>query len=135
MTSLAQIRAGIMQNVATISGLRTSDLLPESPNPPVAILNLSDIDYDNAFNKGLTIYNFDLTVLVGRADARGSQAKLDEYVASDGVGSIKMAVESNRTLNGLIYDLKVTQLRSIGSLTVNDTTYLAADFNVVCYAS
>lgn len=135
MTSIAQIRAGIMQNVATISGLRTADILPENPNPPVAILNLADIEYDNAFNKGLTIYNFDLTVLVGRSDARGSQASLDQYVASDGAGSIKYAVESNRTLNGLIYDLKVTQLRNIGSLTVNDTTYLAADFSVVCYAS
>jgi hypothetical protein len=135
MADIGQLRDGIATNLATIAGLRTSADMPDNPSPPIAVVSLSDIDYDQAFGKGLTIYNFDVTVIVSRADARNAQNYLDTYCSSTGANSVKLAIESDRTLNGKAFDLKVAQLRSYGSLTVNDTTYLAAEFTVNCYAS
>jgi hypothetical protein len=135
MADIGELRDGIAANLATIDGLRTSADMPDNPSPPIAVVSLSDIDYDQAFGKGLTIYNFDVTVIVSRADARNAQNYLDTYCSSTGANSVKLAIESDRTLNGKAFDLKVAQLRSYGSLTVNDTTYLAAEFTVNCYAS
>jgi hypothetical protein len=135
MANIGELRDGIATNLSTIAGLRTSADMPDNPSPPIAVVSLSDIDYDQAFGRGLTIYNFDVTVIVSRADARNAQNYLDTYCSSTGANSVKLAIESDRTLNGKAFDLKVAQLRSYGSLTVNDTTYLAAEFTVNCYAS
>lgn len=135
MASITDLRAGIAANLATISGLRAAAEIPDQPNPPVAVVQLADVEYDQTFNRGMTLYNFDVTVLVGRASERSAQRALDAYCSSTGTSSIKLAIESNRTLSGIAYDTRVSQLRSVGSTTVQDTTYLAAEFTVQCYAS
>lgn len=134
MTDIADIRAGLATNLATISGLRTSPELIDNPTPPVALINLDTIDYDLAMKQGLTQYNFTITVIVGRAAEREQQRKLDLYCQPTGSYSVKSAVESNRTLSGVIQDLRVTSSSSIGSIQINDQTYLAAEFTVTVYA-
>lgn len=135
MASITDLRAGIAANLATIAGLRTSAEMPDNPNPPVAVVSISDVDYDLDFNRGMSQYNFDVTVIVGRADERTAQRKLDAFCSSTGTDSIKLAIESNRNLSGVAYDTRVSGLRSYGSITVNDTTYMAAEFTVQCLAS
>jgi hypothetical protein len=84
--------------------------------------------------QGLTQYNFVITVIVGRAAEREAQRKLDLYCENTGAYSVKSAVESNRTLSGVVYDLRVVSTGSIGSIQINDQTYLAAEFTVTVYA-
>jgi hypothetical protein len=84
--------------------------------------------------QGLTQYNFVITVIVGRAAEREAQRKLDLYCENTGSYSVKSAVESNRTLSGVVYDLRVVSTGSIGSIQINDQTYLAAEFTVTVYA-
>lgn len=134
MTSIADIRAGLVTNLATISGLRTSAELIDNPSPPIALVSLDSIDYDLAMQQGLTQYNFLITVIVGRAAEREQQRKLDLYCENEGEYSVKSAVESNRTLSGVVYDLRVISTGSIGSIQINDQTYLAAEFTVTVYA-
>jgi hypothetical protein len=135
MAEIGDLRDGIAANLATIDGLRTSATMPDNPSPPIAVVSLSSIEYDQTFNRGMTLYTFDVTVIVSRADARNAQIYLDQYCSSTGANSVKLAIESDKTLDGKAFDLRVTQLSSYGSLTVNDTTYLAAEFSVSCYAS
>lgn len=135
MASISDLRAGIAANLATISGLRVSAEMPDNPNPPMAIVAFNDAEFDLDFNRGMSQYNFTVTVIVGRAAERSAQRALDSYCSSTGATSIKLAVESNRTLSGVAYDTRVSQLSSYGSITVGDTTYLAAEFDVQCYAS
>lgn len=135
MASITELREGLANNLATIDGLRAVPEMPDNPNPPTAVVSLSSVEYDQTFGAGMTLYTFDVTVIVGRADARNGQAYLDSYCSSTGANSVKLAIESDKTLNGKAYDLRVTQLSSYGSLTVNDTTYLAAEFSISCYAS
>mgnify|MGYP001384175232 CR=1 FL=1 len=134
MATIANIRTGLAANMGTISGLRTSAEIPDSPNPPIAVVVLDTIDYHQAMQNGLTRYNFTVTVIVGRAAEREMQRKLDAYCAVTGSQSVKAAIESNRTLSGEVYDLVVTGANSIGSVTINDQTYLAAEFTVTVFA-
>jgi hypothetical protein len=132
--SISQIRTALATNLATISGLRTAAEVPDLPNPPVAIVALNSVSYDRAYAKGMTSYTFVITVIVGRAAEREAQRKLDGYI-STGSSSVKYAVESDKTLGGNAYDCRVVSMDSVGSLTISDTTYLAADFTVTVIAN
>jgi hypothetical protein len=132
--SISQIRTRLATNLATISGLRTAAEVPDLPNPPVAIVALNSVTYDRAYAKGMTSYTFVITVIVGRAAEREAQRKLDGYI-STGASSVKSAVESDKTLGGYAYDCRVVSMDSVGSLTISDTTYLAADFTVTVIAN
>lgn len=137
MAQIADIRAGLAKNLSSIAGLRVAATLPESPNPPIALVSLdsSPITYDRAMQRGMDEYRFTITVIVGRADERTAQNTLDLYCSGSGAKSIKQAVELERTLNGKVDDLRVIDCRSYGSLTINETLYMAAEFSVVVYAS
>jgi len=134
MAEISAMRTGIATNLGSISGLRASAEIPDSPNPPIAIINLDTIEYDEAFNGGLTRYNFVVTLVVGRAAERTMQRKLDAYCQPSGAQSVKVAIESDRTLNGKVYDLRVERSNVVGSITINDQIYLAAEFTVTVFA-
>ncbi len=134
MASISAIRQGIATNLAGVPGLRTSAEIPDNPTPPIGIVNLESVEYDGAFNRGLTTYNFVVTVIVGRAAERSMQRKLDGYCDPVGQNSVKLAIESDKTLSGEVYDLRVERGTSIGSITINDQTYLAAEFTVTVFA-
>lgn len=133
MAAIADIRDGIAANLATISGLRTTTTIPDNPQPPVAIIQPSSITYDRAFQRGLDEYNFVVTLIVGRASERQAQRLLDLYCAGTGASSVKTAIESNRTLTGLIQDLRVIAMRNYGTISIGEVTYLAAEFDLVVY--
>jgi hypothetical protein len=132
--SISQIRTALATNLATIPGLRTAAEVPDLPNPPIAIVALNNVSYDRAFAQGMTSYTFVITVIVGRAAEREAQRKLDAYI-SPGANSVKNAIESDSTLGGYAYDCRVVSMDSVGSLTISDTTYLAADFTVTVIAN
>jgi hypothetical protein len=132
--SITAIRTALATNLGTITGLRTAAEVPDLPNPPVAIVALNSVSYDRAYAKGMTSYTFVITVIVGRAAEREAQRKLDTYI-STGSSSVKYAVESDKTLGGNAYDCRVVSMDSVGSLTISDTIYLAADFTVTVIAN
>lgn len=135
MANIAALRSGIATNLSTISGLRVTDTIPDQINPPQAILSLSGVSFDKAMHKGLTQYTFTLTVIVARQSERTGQAKLDTYVQSTGSNSIKLAVESDRTLGGAAYDCTVPQVTSYGVTTIGEINYISGEFEIVAYAS
>lgn len=132
--SISQIRTALATNLATITGLRTAAEIPDLPNPPIAVVSLDSVNYDQAFAKGMTSYTFTITVIVGRSAEREAQRKLDGYI-TPGANSVKNAIESNKTLGGYAYDCRVVSMNSVGSVTISDTTYLAADFTVTVIAN
>ncbi len=135
MSTIDDIRSGLATRLATITGLRTSSEIPDNPNPPIAIVNLRNVQYDQAFGKGLAVYNFVVTVIVGRAAERIAQRKLNDYCDNTGSQSVKTAIEGDKTLGGKAFDTRVVSLDNIGNLQLNDATYLAAEFSVAVYAN
>jgi hypothetical protein len=134
MASITELRAGIKNNLATISGLRTSDYQPDSINPPVAIVFPISVDYDDTFARGMQTYTFSVQIVVGRVSERTGQNAIDSFISSTGASSIKLAIESNKTLSGKAFDLRVTDMRNYGELLVGEVNYLSAEFIVLCYA-
>ena len=134
MASLTELREGIATNLRTISGLRAIATIPDNPNPPLAIIYPQNMEYDDSFNRGLTTYTFRLVVVVGRVDERSAQNKLDAFVSSTGASSIKLAVESDKTLGGAAFDTRVSAMTNYGSIDISEVTYLSAEFTILCYA-
>jgi hypothetical protein len=135
MATVSQIRDGLAANLATISGLRTSATVPDNPNPPIAIVEPTSVNYDTTFGRGLDEYLFKITVIAGRADERSGQTKLDGYCNPSGSLSVKTAVESDKTLGGVVQNLRVSGLSTYGSITIAETPYLAAEFAVTVYSN
>ena len=134
MATIAELRDGIADNLATITGLRTGATIPENVNPPFAIISFDSIDFDTTMGRGLDMFTFTVTVVVSRADARNAQNLLDVYCAPTGTSSIKTAIELDRSLGSKANDLRVTGLSNYGNLTIGETNYLAAEFAVTVYA-
>jgi hypothetical protein len=134
MASITDLRAGLATRLGTISGLRTTTETPDTISPPVAIVNVANVNYDRTFQRGLDEYNFVVTVIVGRVGERSAQRLLDSYVSTTGSSSVKLAIELDRTLGGKCDSLRVTDMRNYGSLVIGEITYLAAEFNVVVFA-
>lgn len=134
MASLTDLRVGLATNLATITGLRTAATIPDNPNPPIAIITPNAITYDSVYGRGMQEYQFTIAVLVGLVAERSSQNKIDAYCSSTGSSSIKLAVESDKSLGGKTFDVRVTDMRAYASVAVGDVKYLAAEFNVLCYA-
>jgi hypothetical protein len=134
MASITDIRAGLATALAAVPGLRTTTETPDTISPPVAIINVGNVNYDTAGSRGLDEYNFVLTVIVGRVGERSAQRLLDSYVTPAGASSVKLAIELDRTLGGKCDSLRVTDMRNYGSIVIGEVTYLAAEFNVVVYA-
>jgi hypothetical protein len=134
MASITELRAGIKTNLATINGLRVSDYQPDSINPPVAIVFPVSLNYDETFHRGMQTYTFAVQVIVGRVSERTGQSTIDSYCSSTGTNSIKLAIESDKTLAGKAFDLRVTDMRNYGELLVGEVNYLSAEFVVLCYA-
>lgn len=134
MASIRSMRQALATNLSSVSGLRTSSIIPEDPKPPVAVVIFDRVEYDTAFARGLDMYLFKVVVVMGRVNTRGTEEALDAYLSGDGAASLKAAIQKDRTLGGVANDLRVTSGENVRELVVGDITYVAADFLITVYA-
>lgn len=132
--TVSQLRSGLATRLATISGLRTSSFVPDSIDPPVAIVIPSTVTYDTTFARGMDEYEFIVLLLVGRVSDRTAQASMDAYCNPSGTSSVKAAIEADKTLGGYAFDCRVTSMRNYQQTPVGDQMYLSAEFVVQVYA-
>lgn len=132
--SVSALRTGLGKRLSTVPQLRVAPTIPDQIHPPMAVVSLDSITYDEAFNRGLDEYRFTITVVVGRAAERSAQNNLDAYLAPTGKQSIKTAVEGDRTLGGAAQTLRVTEMTGVSPAQIGDVTYLTATYSVTVYA-
>ncbi len=136
MASLTAIRTALAANLASISGLAQSPYMLANPTPPAAEIAPGEIRYDEAFARGLDRWQFKVRVFVGMTSDIGAQKRLDSMLASSGAGSIKAALESDRTLGGACEDLHVTGCRGYMVFTrEGGNAVLGTEFDVVVLAT
>jgi hypothetical protein len=133
MVNITTVRQKLAENIGTVTGLRTSAELIDNPSPPIALVALDSVDYHNDFGNGVVL-SFSVSVIVGRSAERTMQRKLDAYISPEGSQSVKAGIESNRSLDGNVDDLVCSGVSNVGSITINDQTYLAAEFQITVYA-
>jgi len=133
MASISELRQGLATNLQTISGLRVVDTLPDLVNPPMAMIGLTKVSYNQQNQRSMAEYTFQVTVVVGRVSERTAQATLDVLVAP-GSGSVKYAIESDRTLGGKAFETFIPELSAYGAVSINGIDYLSAEFSVQVFA-
>jgi hypothetical protein len=131
--SISLLRAGLAKNLQTIKGLRVVETLPDLVNPPMAMIGLTKVAYNQQNQRSMAEYTFQVTVVLGRVSERTAQASLDVLVAP-GEGSVKYALESDRTLGGNAYEVFVPELSAYGAVSINGIDYLSAEFSVQVFA-
>lgn len=129
---LADVRKGLADSLGTIEGLRVFDYMPESAEPPCAVVGFPEtLEFDKAFARGLDEYpSIPIYLFVGRADARASQEKLGAYCAGAGALSIKEAVESDKTLGNVCDTATVVRVRGFRLYPMGATEFLGCVFDV-----
>jgi hypothetical protein len=132
ISNINGVRDELKKNLQTISGLRTYDLIPDVIVPPCAIVGQLDFTFDIDNQRGLDQASVDVYVIVQRISERSGQEKLDLLLAGSGNGSIKTALESDRSLGGLVNTLRVISAES-GTYQTGDQTFLSYRYNLTIW--
>jgi len=132
--SATQIHDALSMALTAVPGLRVADHLPESVNPPMAIVQVQSVTYHRAMQGGLSEWQYLVAVVSGRMGDRSAQRMLDGWMAYDGSQSIRAALEVDQTLNGVCQSLLVADMVSVRPLSQGDAEYLSCEFNVTVHA-
>lgn len=119
MSTSFDIREAIARNLrGNIRGLQAQPYVMSQPTPPSADVRRGPVEYDQAFQQGVTHWTMLVRVFVAGAQDKGAQANLDSYLSPEGDRSIKQAIESDPTLGGLVSDLQVTEATGEQTYTI-----------------
>jgi hypothetical protein len=132
MTDINGVRDALKNNLQTITNLRVYDLIPDIVTPPCAVVGQLDFTFDIDNARGLDQASVDVYVIVQRISERTGQDKLDNFLAGSGNGSIKTAIESDRSLGGLVDTLRVISAES-GTYNSGDQSFLSYRYNVTLW--
>ena len=132
--TITQVKQGLADRLATITGLRAFAYQPDQLNAPIAFSLLDSITYHRTFNTPTVEMVFTVTVIVCKADSRSAQAQVDPYVSPTGNQSILAAIEDDPTLGGKVDTLVVTSAGAMQIVSGDDGDYLSVDFKVTVYA-
>lgn len=110
MADPAAIRQAIADNCESITGVQWSAYILSNPTPPTGMVGLFRVpDEDTTFQRGKQRYEVDVRVYVGTATDIGAQKQLDPFLM--GSAALKPNLETDKTLGGLVDDLRVTDTR------------------------
>lgn len=125
------VRANLKTAIAPVVS-RVFDYIPDQVPTPCAVVGNITITFDEAQNRGLDMGEVDVIVIVSRMNERGAQDKLDGFLAGTGAGSIKAAIEADRTLAGALATLRVIRAAPI-TIEVSGVTYFAYQYEVTLH--
>ena len=132
ISNINGVRDALKVNLQTIARLRIYDTIPDVVVTPCAVVGQLDFTFDLDNARGLDQASVDVYVIVQRLSERTGQDKLDLFLAGSGKGSIKTAIESDRTLGGLVDTLRVTSAES-GTYTSGEQSFLSYRYNVTIW--
>lgn len=130
----SDLQSALATALATISGLRVADHLPEQVSPPMAVIQVQSVTYHRAMNGGLSEWQYIVSLVSGRMGDRSAQLLLDGWMSYDGEQSVRAAIESDPTLGGECSTLKVADMVTVRPLSIGDAAYLTCEFTVTVHA-
>ena len=130
-TTILQIMDGLETRLATIDGLRISEVSPGQVNPPQAIVGVPAIpEYRTTMGRGSYTVACTVIVLTSSTEDRVGQRMLAEFAAPTGARSIAAAIEGDRTLGGVASECWVSNFRSLGLDEVGVLRYFGGVWTV-----
>lgn len=96
--TLAQIRQGVSDRLATISGLQASPYMRPRIEAPAACVIPSRAEFDQTMNSDDTDYHLSAWLYVSPTDLVKAQQEIDLYMAPSGTQSFRAAIDAAPTL-------------------------------------
>lgn len=130
--TLVQIRAGLKANLAalTTAGEVKDYLLGNEVPPVVGVVGPDMTEYDQAMARGLDRWLIVVRALAGSPLDLAKQKRLDAWLAPSGGESIKAAIESDKTLGGIVQNARVVSSTGYREYTLDSGKVLGCDFTV-----
>lgn len=126
--NVADVRSALAGQLAS-TGLRAHATVPDSVTPPALVVVPTAgvlVDFD-----GGELVTFAVFVLASRADARSGQVDLDAYLAATGTKSLRLALESDPTLDGTVGDARWAGWEGYGAqFTFAGVEYVGVQVNI-----
>lgn len=122
------------------SGTQVSWFQPDEITEPAVYFRPVKIEYDRTMRHGFEQVDFEMVVLVSRADDLSAQTHLDAYLSSTSATCLKTGLEANLVKYGGpgypgIDDLWVSGVTGYQWYVLSDQRYLGATFAVSVYSS
>jgi len=135
-STIAQLRAGLVTRLQTISGLQVYGAEPGQITPPAAVVVTPSIDYHRSFNSStaLKAYQFRVMVMVAQGLIDEAAHSLDTYADPGSATSVRTAIEADPTLGGVAESLIVESFRPLNAEEVASLQYWGGEFSVTVYA-
>lgn len=126
------IRVAVASALKNIPGVTSTSPwnVPSIDTPCLFVMGTGPISYDDTFGRGTDRLSLIVRGIVGTVDSVGSQRLLSQWVAGTGNTSVKTALQSDRTLGGLVDDLRVTDYSGDQYVNINGTDYVYGDWTV-----
>lgn len=129
--NIASIRAGLKTRLATITGLRCYETIPDQFSPPAAIVGMpTSINFDFTFARATDRITYPVRLLVAKATDRSAQERLEQYLDGSGALSVKAAIEGDPSLGGAANVTRVLSAQGLGVYDMGGVSYLGCDFTV-----
>lgn len=136
MATLGEIRQGLANNLSGLKGVQVLPYISANPKPPTVWVMPGGVTYDRASRRGLDDVTMTLQAFVAMPVPRRSQELLDAMMAPTGSQSIKTLVESDRTLGGVVDDVRVTEASGYQTAVVEGKgSVLLCEWTVAVMAS
>lgn len=136
MSVIGDLRAALRDNLKTLPDLQVSRYALNNPTPPGVHILPPSIRYHQSFGEEEAISDLTFTVqaFVALNNELGPQILLDEMIAPAGDRSVRMAIESDKTLGGLASDLIVSEVSDARWIvTASNQALLIADWTVTVF--
>ena len=104
MSVIADIRAGLANNLRSIKGVQVSAYILSNPTLPTLWVRPAPegfVSYHQSMG-GVEEWRFHVQAYFGISSDIGAQKALDQLLASTGPTSVKAAIESDPTLGGIV---------------------------------
>lgn len=130
--TLTQIRAGLAANLSasltdvTIKAYQLEQFMP----PTIMVMGPDHVTYDQAAARGLDEWIINIEGYGGFM-FQAAQDTLDSWITPTGTQSVKLAIESDRTLGGIVMDTHVMAVSAYRMTKFADgTALLGAEWQV-----
>ena len=130
-STIGQLRDALARNVET-SGIAVDSKVPQQIEELVAVIRFGGItDYRSTFGRG--VWELDLVVDVTvplSAETADQETELQELLSPDGIRSVPVAIEDDRTLDGFAADLTVSSASEFQTTDIGGTLCLVSSISV-----
>lgn len=141
---ITAVRQALANQITSVipAPLTASWWLPDMVAEPAVWIKPVRIGYDKAYGPhGFEQIDFEVTLVVSRADDQASQINLDQYIHGTGPLSVKAAIESGReqyggtAYLGIFDDCWVSEVNAYQYFKLGDATFLGASWTLMVVGS